>query len=60
MTVDEQLLDEFTKAALIGIVSNPESGCNSPNDLAHYSYQVALAMIKHRDIMLLKIKTGLV
>lgn len=43
-----ELRDEFAMRALTGIVSNPESGCNSTSDLAHYAYQCADSMLKER------------
>lgn len=42
------LRDYFAAKALSGVASNPESGCNSPSDLAHWSFRVADAMLKAR------------
>jgi len=48
MRADEQHkeLKEYATAVIVGIVSNPESGCNTPRDLAHYAFDVAEAMMK--------------
>ena len=35
------LRDYFAGQALAGVASNPESGCNSPRDLAYWAYQCA-------------------
>lgn len=40
--------DVFAAAALSGVASLPESGCNSPSDLAHYAASVADAMMTER------------
>lgn len=43
------LRDYFAGQALVGVSSNPESGCNSPRDLAHWAYQCADAMLAARE-----------
>jgi len=42
------LRDQFAGQALAGVTSNPESGCNSTSDLAHWAYRCADAMLKER------------
>lgn len=41
--------DKFAAAALAGVTSNPESGCNSPADLAHWAARCATALLIERD-----------
>jgi hypothetical protein len=47
----------FATAVITGIVANPNSGCNSPYDLAHYAFDIADAMMKEaakRDVAQVK------
>lgn len=43
-----ELRDQFAGQALAGVTANPDTGCNSPSDFAHWSYRCADAMLKER------------
>ena len=42
--------DAFAAAALMGLHANPEAGCQSPRDYAHWAAQVADSMMKERAL----------
>lgn len=37
---------DFAASVLAGVAANPNSGCNSPKDFAHWAAAVADAMLK--------------
>jgi len=41
-----ELWCDFAAAVLAGVAANPNTGCNSPKDFAHWAGQVADAMLK--------------
>jgi hypothetical protein len=45
---DQKAWDAFAAVALTGMSANPEAGCNSPRDFAHWAGSVADAMMKER------------
>lgn len=48
MTTEITRWDTFAAAVLAGVAANPNSGCNSPKDFAHWAAQVADAMMRER------------
>lgn len=46
---DATLWDYFAANALAGSAGHPESGCNSPRDLAHYAASLADSMLLERQ-----------
>lgn len=51
---DQKAWDMFAAAALSGIASMPESGCNTPKDLAYWAGRVADSMLTERAVRQLK------
>lgn len=46
---DNSKRDLFARSAIVGIVANPNSGCNTTYDLAYYAYDIAEAMMKESE-----------